>query len=304
MWWASPGVRPRRASSRTKPDERRLGAAQGGQRAGRDGRRQQVAVDVGGVGVRDDDVGRQPFAAREPDAGDAPPRAVEEDPGDGLAGADLRAPVDGPRVHGVAEPPQTALDVPGAEGLLDVRHGRERGGGPARVRAGVGGVPVEAGPLVRVAQVPPPEPAQRVPRGDGAQVAQPASPAGPGSGARPAGPRGRSRGSRPRSPRRARRTPSSRRRRRPRARRPRPAAMRERGAVRQVELRAVGEPVVADRVDGHERHLGLQRPTGGEEQVAVDGGQREQARPGVEHEAVAGQHAQLAADDRAPARTP
>ena len=90
--------------------------------------------------------------------------------------------------------------------------------------------------------------------------------------------------------------PSRRRRRPPNAS---SSARADRGprGVGQVELDAVGEPVVADRVDGRPgRPRTLERPAGLAEQVAVDRRQGEQRRPGVEAEAVAGEPAELAAD--------
>ena len=69
-----------------------------------------------------------------------------------------------------------------------------------------------------------------------------------------------------------------------------------REALGRVELGAVGEAVVAGRVHGDDVEGLLDRLAGLDEQVAVDRGQREQGRAGVEREAVAGEHASLAAD--------
>ena len=73
-------------------------------------------------------------------------------------------------VDGLAEAVQAAGDVPAAEGLLDVRHGGQRGGGPARVGAGVGGVAVEQDAQPGVAQVPPTELAQGAAGSDDGEV--------------------------------------------------------------------------------------------------------------------------------------
>ena len=202
-------MRPRTASSTTKPDSD--GVARASRRAA-PGCAHELAVDARGVGVRDDDVGRQrPRARLDP----VDPAARRRDARDARAGADDGAPLDGAGVDRLAEQAQPARHVPAALGLLDVRHRGERRRGPPRVRAGVGGVPVQHGAQPRVAQVPAAERAQRQVRGDGADVA------GPGQGqprdgaaARTAGSPGTAPGWPPRPGARARRTPASRRRRR------------------------------------------------------------------------------------------
>ncbi len=55
---------------------------------------------------------------------------------------------------------------------------------------------------------------------------------------------------------------------------------------------------MAHGVDGRELEDVLERPAGHEEQIPVDGRQREQARAGVEGEPVAGVPAELAPDHR------
>ena len=165
-------ARPRRASSSTKPDSdgvaraeraaaprRRCGAQQVGRRAGA-----ASALATTTSAGSDRAVG-QPRRRR-------PARRARDDLGA------PRSPVrtvdaqrDGPLAQRVGEPAQAAAHVPGAEGLLDVRHGGQRGRRAARVGAGVGRVAVEQRAQPRVAQVRRAEPAQRAPRRDGAQVA-------------------------------------------------------------------------------------------------------------------------------------
>ena len=189
MWCASPGVRPRSASSSTKPD------SDGVARCSR--RRARPATDGGSrspyrcaaSAFDDDDVGGEPLAvgqhARPPPGRPRPaPRATAAPvPHDGAA-------QQRPLVHRRTEPAQPAGHVPGAERLLDVRHDRQRGRRPARVGAGVGRVAVEQHPQPRVAQVLLAEPAQRLPRRHRAHVAGPPGQPQQVRGRRPAATRG------------------------------------------------------------------------------------------------------------------
>ncbi len=249
---------PAQGEQQHEAGQRRLHPSQRPQRAGRHRGRQQVAVDVLGVGVRHDDVRGQRLAVREADADGPPPPAVEEDLRHRCPGAHPGASLDRSGEHGVAQPPQATRDVPGAEGLLDVGHGRQRRGGAPRVRAGVGGVAVEEGALVRVAQVVPAQVAQRPPGGDGPQV--PASSSLRDQGACPV-----ERGLEERLPGRV---PD------------RPGAPQERGPVgtgawpesavpglfdlrsrrvRHLDPGAVGETVRADGIDRDQRQLRVER---------------------------------------------
>ena len=162
------GRAPADAEQQHEGRQRRGGPAQPAQQRRL---RQQVAVDVVGVGVRDDHVRRQPAAAGEPHPGD--PVAGRLDPGHLGAGADLPAERDDPAGQLVGERAQPAAQVPAAEPLLHVRHDAERGRGPARVRSGVRRVPLEQRALPRVGQVALTEPAQRAAGRDRAQVADP-----------------------------------------------------------------------------------------------------------------------------------
>jgi hypothetical protein len=101
------------------------------------------------------------------------PTARGVDPGHRGAGLHDHAEVQAAREQRVGERAQPAAQVPAAEGQLGVGDGDQRGRGPARVGAGVGGVPVEQHPQPRVGQVAPAQPAQRPAGADGRQVAQP-----------------------------------------------------------------------------------------------------------------------------------
>jgi hypothetical protein len=261
----------------------------------RRGVRHEVAVDVRGVRVGDDGVRRQRLPGRQPHArGRA---AGQEHALDRRAGPDLGAGLGRAPLEGVAEAPQPAGDVPRAERLLDVRHGRERRRCPARVGAGVRGVPVEERALVGVPQVLRPEPAQAPPRRDRPHVADAAGQAGERP---PAVQRGLEEGLAGQVPDRG--GPAEERRpvvARAGAERGVPGGGdRGAGGVRQVELGAVGEPVVADRVDRPQLEDLVQRAARLEEEVPVHRRQREEARAGVEGEAVPLVPAELAAGDR------
>ena len=161
---------PAGPAAATKPGQRRRGAVAAVARAPpATGPWQQVVVQVGGVGVGDDDVG----ASRSPSASCTPATRPPSTTHRGHVGARSapRTPRSSARSCTASpEPAQPAADVPGAERLLDVRHDRQRGGSPPRVGAGVGGVAVQEHPQPRVAQIAPAQAAQRLPWRDGAHV--------------------------------------------------------------------------------------------------------------------------------------
>ena len=159
---------PAQCQQQHEPGERGSGAVQAGSGGGRRGSAQQRAVDGVGVGVGDDDVGRDGLARRQPDAGD--PAGLDDDLRDVAAGAYRGASFQRPVVHGQCELAQAAAHVPRAERGLDVRDHRQRGGRQPRVGARVGGVAVEQHAQPRVAQIAGAEPTQALPRRDRAHV--------------------------------------------------------------------------------------------------------------------------------------
>ncbi len=200
--------------------------------------------------------------------------------------AERAAPVE----QGVAEAPQAPADPPRPEALLDVRGHREHRRGAPRVRSRVRRVPVEPHAQPRVGQHLLAEPAQGQPRRDHPQVAQPRAEPREVAGAQG-----------PVQHRLADEVPQPG---RPVVKRlPGGAGAGAEGGVesrrdvggveRQVDARAVGEPVAADRVDGFQLEVG--GASGGGEQVGEHLRQREQRRPGVEGEPVAAVLPQLSA---------
>ena len=193
----------------------------------------------------------------------------------------------------VAQAAQAPAHPPRPEALLDVRRHRQHRRGAARVRARVGGVPVQPHAQPRVRQELLAEPAHRQPRGDHAQVAQ--------AGAEPrevAGAQG------PVQDRLADEVPQPGGtvvQRLPRRTGPGTERGVERGrdgrrVERQVQPGAVGEPVAADRIDRLDLQVG--GTAGGGEQVGEHLRQGEQRRSRVEGEPVAAVLPQLPAVGR------
>ena len=173
-------MRPRSASSSTKPDSDGVAAMQPAPSRPATDAGQQVAVQMR---RRRRPTRRRPPASRSPSASTTPrARPPSTDPrhdvGTGAHpdSAQHRAFVQRPRPSR-RRPPRTCQR---AEGLLDVGHDGQRGRSPPRVGAGVGRVAVEQHPQPRVAQVAAAQPAQRLPRRDRAQVGRSAGPGAAG----------------------------------------------------------------------------------------------------------------------------
>ena len=258
----------------------------------------QLAVQHVGVGVGHDDLGGQLRAVVQLDVADA---AVSGDARDAGAEPQLAAERDEPVGQRLGQPVQPAVDVPGAEAVLEVRHHRQRGRRVPRVGALVGGVALEHHALPRVGQH-----RRATERNERC-----------GATARRSSSRARRRAERERAARRQARpedgfldgAPD------------RGAAVddplpRRAGAGTQsaveghplaveiahgVDPRAVGEAVVRDGVEPAQRQHVRQRVAGGLEQVRELLRQRQQRRAGVEGEraelGVAAVPAELAADD-------
>jgi hypothetical protein len=198
-------------------------------------------------------------------------------------------------VQGVAQPAQPTADVPPAEGLLDVGDDGQGGRRAARIRPGVGGVAVEENSQPLVTQVAAAELPQRRPRRHRAQVVEATCLSNQVAQAL----RGRLQKRPPgRHPHRVRPVEQA----GPVGAGPGPQGVVEPprqaggGGIRGVHLDAVGKAVMTERVHRLEVEHGFQGRPGLAEQVAVDGRQREQRRPGVEGETVPGEGSQLAAD--------
>ena len=267
---------------------RRGGPAESIERRCRHRRGKQVGEQMAGVGVGDHDVGAHPFASGQADPGS--PSALDEHLGHVGVEPELDTTLDATVVQRATQHPQPAAHVPRAEGLLDVRHHDERSRGASWVRAGVRRVAVEQHPRSRVLQVASAQAAKRGQRSDRAQVPYPQRL--PQQVPRPSQRRLQERRTRDLPHRRGvvdQRGPL------------RPGTSAEGRihrlggagprAVGDVQCHAVGEAVVEGRVDRHEVDVVLERGSLApdcrlQEQVAIDGWEGEQRRPGVEDEAV------------------
>ena len=255
-------------------------------------------VGVRGVGVGHHDVGLDRGPVPQPHALGAPAdragRVLDDDLGHVGARADLGAALQGPQRHRVDQAAEPAVDVPGAEGLLDVGHGGQGGRGPAGVGAGVGGVAVQQHPQPGVLEVPPAQPAQALPGRDRHQVTDLAGLPEQAAGTLERGAEERPPGGLPDLP-----GPLL-------ERRPLSAGPGPQGGVHgrghavttsggDVEHGAVGEAVAERRVHRPQVHDAAQRRPGQGEELLVHRGDREQGRAGVEAEPVAAVPAELAA---------
>ena len=272
--------------------EERLLAGAGRRSADRaSGRRQQVAVDVRRR--------RRSRRRRRPTGGlrrraarrlTRPPLDVDGDDVGAEPGRRPAARSTAPADRG-AQPAQPALDVPCAERLLDIGDDREGGRSTARVGPGVGGVAVEEHPLPRVGEIAgEPRYATRS-RGDRSQVAQPSERRSSRAGPVERLTRGTARAwpARPQAawstaPVQPAPAPA-------RRRRPWPAALpASTGPVCRARRRQRSGSGTAGRPARGRRCPRERRPRddgGLQEQVAVDRGQRQQRRPGVEDEPFA-----------------
>ena len=249
----------------------------------------EVAVQVRGVGVGDDDVGAQLSSVGQDDPGRRVQDAAHRGPE-----PHLHAEVERAFQQRLGDPVQATFDVPAPLLLLDVGDRCQRRGGQPRVGAGVGRVTVEQDAKACVAQVAPTQGPEGPTRSEGGQVA---------------GVPQRQRRQRARAVQRALQERSA-------AGLPDATGPLQEGApvgaragaqggvkpvshlcevVGAVEPGAVGETVPDQRVEPlqHERR----RPaTGRGEKVPEDLRHRQQRRPGVEAETGTLVAAQLAAD--------
>ena len=255
-----------------------------------------VGVEVLGIGVGDDDVGVDALTVGEFHAGHA--RRVGDHPAHIGARAHDHATLLAPRNEGICQGGEPAAEVPGAEFLLDVGHGHERRRSLARIRSLVRRIAIEQRHLARIAQVFAAESAQAGEGCDRLHLAR----------------IGRQLDERPRTFERrldegaAGDAPHLRRARHesPPILRGRPAELLAHGAgdacgvgAGNLECAAVREAVGERRVEWLDVDRLLEGLAGLEEEIAIDGREGEQARPGVEDEAVALVASKFAAEARA-----